>query len=225
VPFRNIFAPPSPAPMQMDTAELADLSDVELRARLDGIAQQRREVSAQYHARVAPLLERREKLLAEAAKLESEIAYQGIIRSDHERAWDRDVQRLQAELRARAVVGDADGDVDDAVDQRAADDLLERMLSGRTPRNMVVAGNATTTEACQDYDRLEAEAAAWMRLAAQTRSTSGRMPERPGVVERFNPALLQTIAQRRWCSAVMLPEPPTPTGTRHGRPSSRSPDR
>jgi hypothetical protein len=198
MPFLSLFHPPTTAPLLIDTAGLHDMADDQLRARLSDIAQQRRVAAEEHAQRVAPLLERREKLLAEAAKLESEIAYQGIIRSDHERAWDRDVQRLQAELRGRVVDGDVGGgDVDDeVVDQRAADDLLERMLSGAVQRNMVVAGNATTTEACQVFDRLEAEAAAWMRLAAQTRSTSGRMAERPEVVERFNPALLQAIAQR-----------------------------
>lgn len=204
--LRSIFTAPQPtAPVQIDTTDLRDLTDEQLRARLDDAARQRRHVVAQHAARIQPLVERREKLMAELTKLDSDIAWQGIVRQDDEREIDRQVQRVQAEQHGRArppVEGD-DGvvvDDDDVVDQHAVDDLLGKLLSGKVRRNDLVPASRVEVEACELYQQAEAEAVAWCRMAAQTMRVSGRLPDHPASVERFGDDVLRDLARRQGLS-------------------------
>jgi len=195
--LRSLFGPPQPTPpMQIDTSDMSNLTDLELRARLEAISIQRRVIADDHATRVRPLLEQRERLLQEIARLEDSISMHGIQRQDAERACDRDVQAVQAELRQRVVEGAVVDAVDDVVDQHAVDVLLDQMLSGRLKRNDVVGGPPELTEATEIYDRLEVRLRSFARQAAQTLSATGRLPDLPDDLQGFSDDLRREICAK-----------------------------
>jgi hypothetical protein len=196
--LRSLFHPMPTAPPTLDTSNLASLTDLELRARLEAISVQRRAIAEDHAAGTKPRLDRREKLMAEVGKIDGEIAWLGIGRQDAERQCDKDVQAVQAELRSRVAVGTgADDDADVVVDQSAVDRLVDQMLSGKRQRSDFVAASDVEVQAQIAFDAFEQEAAAWIRQVAQIRRATGRTPEKPASLERFDDDVLKEIARRQ----------------------------
>jgi len=201
--LRSLFGPPTPTPpMQIDTSTLSGLSDAELRTTINELDQQRRLDRAAHQADIEPLLDERARLVREMARVDDRLSMAGIAYTDRERARDRDVQAVQAELHQRVVHDGtrAEDDADGVVDQRAVDRLVDQMLSGQRKRSDYIASTANDVEAQLAYDAAELEAIAWVRQVAQVRSATGRTPTMPESLERFDSELLKDIARRQGVS-------------------------
>ena len=195
--LRSIFTPQPTPPPTVDTADLAKLSTDELQSRLSDVARQRRVVVEEHAARVQPLVEERARLEQEIGAIDSKLAWEGVQRTDTERALDRLVQAAQAELHARVEVVDAeDVDVLGDADQRQVERVLSRLKSGKLARNNFIASSEVEIQAQLEYDRLVESLRAFARQAVQTRHVSGHMPEKPAEAKGFHNSVFTEICRR-----------------------------
>ncbi len=123
----------------------------------------------QHRRDTQPLVERRDSLQVELARIESDLETKGIHFTDRMRELDRETTRLQALL---PPVGPGTED-DEEPDRRKVERILRELRSDRDARSRLIAATPEQEEAARIYDGEMAEWDAWRGRAVQALSATG----------------------------------------------------
>jgi hypothetical protein len=167
---------PQPAPVRFDGDALDQPTTEGARARLAALPGERVRLHAEHQRQIAPMLQRRERLQAELARVDDELATAGVHYQDQVRALDREAERLTGLLPAVGPGADQDEDVINAKDVRR---LLGRLRADHGLRLRTVGGTPVVEEAMRVYDAEMDAILEWGKTASQAVAATGRTSATP----------------------------------------------